>query len=99
MWSLKRNDTNVLTNKTETHRLRKQAYGDQWERDSYGFWDEHVYTTIFKMITIKAILYSTGNSAQCYGAAWMGGEFGGECIHVYVWLNPFIVPLKLSPHC
>jgi len=26
----------------------------------------------------------TGNSAQCYVAAWMGGEFGGECIHVYV---------------
>ena len=24
------------------------------------------------------LLYSTGNSAQCYVAAWMGGEFGGE---------------------
>ena len=23
-------------------------------------------------------LYSTGNSAQCYVAAWMGGKFGGE---------------------
>ena len=32
----------------------------------------------------KVLLYSTGNSAQCYGAAWMGGEFGGEWIHVYV---------------
>ena len=32
-------------------------------------------------------------------AAWMGGEFGGECIHVYVWLSPFAVHLKLSQHC
>ena len=26
----------------------------------------------------------------------MGGEFGGEWIHVYVWLSPFTVDLKLS---
>ena len=26
----------------------------------------------------------------------MGGEFGGEWIHVYVWLSPFAVHLKLS---
>ena len=26
-WSLKRNDTNKLTYKTETHRLREQTYG------------------------------------------------------------------------
>ena len=29
-----------------------------------------------------------------YVAARMGGEFGGERIHVYVWLNPFAVHLK-----
>ena len=34
-------------------------------------------------------LYSTGNSAQHYKAGWMGGEFGGEWIHVYIWLSPF----------
>ena len=28
--------------------------------------------------------YSIRNSAQWYVAAWMGGEFGGKCIHVYV---------------
>ena len=26
----------------------------------------------------------TGNSAQWYVAAWMGGEFGGEWIHGYL---------------
>ena len=31
-----------------------------------------------KWITNKDLLYSTGNSAQCYVAAWMGGGFGGE---------------------
>ena len=30
----------------------------------------------------QGLLYSTGNSVQCYVAAWMGGEFGGERIHV-----------------
>ena len=37
-----------------------------------------------------------GKSAQCYVAAWMGGEFGGEWIHVYVWLSPLAVHLKLT---
>ena len=59
-----------------------------------------MYTLLcFKWMTNKDLLYSTGNSAQCYMAAWMGGEFGGEWIYVYVWLSPFTVYLKLSQHC
>ena len=46
--------------------------------------------------TTKLLLDSTGNSAQCHVAAWLGGEFGGEGIHVYVWLSLFAVHLKLS---
>ena len=45
------------------------------------------------------VLYTTGNSAQCYAAAWMGREFAGKWIHAYVWLSPFAVYLKLSQHC
>ena len=42
-----------------------------------------VYTLLYlKLITNKDLLYSTGNSAQYYIAAWMGGEFWGEWIHV-----------------
>ena len=42
-----------------------------------------MYTLLYlKWITNKDLLYSTGNSAQCYVAVWMGGEFGGEWIHV-----------------
>ena len=39
-------------------------------------------------------IYCVGNSGQCYVAAWMGGEFGAEWIHVRTWLSPFAVHLK-----
>ena len=35
-------------------------------------------------------------TAQCYVAAWMGVGFGAEWIHVYGWLSPLAVHLKLS---
>ena len=35
-----------------------------------------VYTQLYlKWITNKDRLYSTWNSARCYAAAWMGGEY------------------------
>ena len=44
-----------------------------------------MYTLLYlKQITNKDLLYSMGNSAQCYVAAWMGGELGGEWMHVFV---------------
>ena len=46
--------------------------------------------------TNKDLVSSTGNSAQCHVAAWMGGEFGGEWIHAYACLSPFAVHLKPS---
>ena len=58
-----------------------------------------MYTLLyFKWITNKDLLDSTGNSAQCYVAAWMGEEFGGEWIQVRVWQSASAVHLKLSPH-
>ena len=36
-----------------------------------------MYTLLYlKWITNNILLYSTGNSAQCHVAAWMGGEHG-----------------------
>ena len=32
--------------------------------------------------TSKDLLYSTWKPVQCCVAAWMGGEFGGEWIHM-----------------
>ena len=57
-----------------------------------------MYTLLYlKWITNKDRgLYSTGNSAQCDVTAWMGEEFGGEWIHIYIQLTPFPVHLKPS---
>ena len=57
-----------------------------------GWWEGLVrefgidkYTLLYlKWITNKVLLYSTGNSVQCYPAVWMEGEFGAELRHVYV---------------
>ena len=54
---------------------------------------------MFKWITNKEPLYSTGNSAQGDVPAWMGGEVGGEWIHVHARLSPFTVHLRPSQHC
>ena len=56
-----------------------------------------MYTLLYlKWINNKALMYSTGNSAQCYVAAWRGGEFGGEEMSICIWLSPFAAHLKLS---
>ena len=69
------------------------------ERDIKKFGVD-MYTLLYlKCITNKNLLYSTGNSAQCYVAAWMRGEFGGKWMHVYVRLSPFAVHLTLPQHC
>ena len=48
-----------------------------------------MYTLLYlKQITNKNLLDSIGNPAQCFAAAWMGGEFEGEGTHVYVCLVP-----------
>ena len=74
----------------------REGYGEEIVRE-LGM---DVYTLLYlKHITNKNLLYSTQNCAQCYVAAWMGGDFGGEWIHVYIWQNPFVVCLKLSQHC
>ena len=48
----------------------------------------YMYTLRYlKWITNKVLLDSTRKTAQCYVAAWMGGEFGGEYIHVYIYIT------------
>ena len=44
-----------------------------------------MYTCLYsKWITNKDLLCATGNSAQCYVTAWMGGKLRGEWVHIYV---------------
>lgn len=42
-----------------------------------------LFLAIFKVHNQQGSTYSTGNSVQCYMAAWMEGEPGGEWTHVY----------------
>ena len=84
----KKDDTNELTYKTDTDsQILKTNYG--YQRGKVGGRDREFgidrYTLLYlKWITSKDILYSTGNPAQCYVAAWTGGESAGEWMHVYV---------------
>ena len=59
-----------------------------------------VYTLLYvKWVPNKDLPYNSTGSAPCYMAAWMGGESGGEWIHVCAWLSPFTAHLKLSQSC
>ena len=55
-----------------------------------------MYTLLYlKWIANKDLLYSTGNSAQCYVATWMAGEFRGELVHMAEMLCPETVRAPL----
>ena len=101
MWNLIRNDTNELFKnrnrlialENELMAAKKEGWGEGIIRE-FGM---DMYTLVYlKWVTNNIVSYSSGNSAQCYVEAWMTGESGGECIHVYVRLNPFAVHLKLQ---
>ena len=82
-------DTNELIYKTETdsqtYRMSLWLPGEGLGKGIVREFGIDMYTLLYsKRITNKDLLYSTGNSAQCYMAAWMGDESGGECIQVYV---------------
>ena len=57
-----------------------------------------MYTLLYlKWIINKDLLYSTWNSVLCISL--VGRGVGGKWIHVYLWLSPFTVHLKLPQHC
>ena len=87
-----------FTKQKETHRLIKWTYDCQGKWIVLGSLGMYILYMLlyFKWITNKDLLYSTRYSAQCFVVAWMVEGFGGEWIHIYVWLSPFAVHLKLS---
>ena len=89
----------LLTKQKETHRRREQTYGC-WEEGTVRESDIDMYTLLYlKWITNKDLPYSTWNSAQCSVAAWMGEEFEGEWIHVYVGWARLLSTWQLSQDC
>ena len=77
VWNLKRNHANERILKTENELMVTK--GEEWEEGIVREFEREMYTLLYlKWITNRVLLYSTGNSAPCYVAAWMGGEFRGE---------------------
>ena len=72
---------------------------DEGEEIVRGFGMDRYTLLYLKWITGKVLLDSTWNSVQRYMAAWTGGKFRREWIHVYVWLSAYAALLKLSQHC
>ena len=63
MWTLKRNDTNELIYKTDSH--RNELRFTSWEGIVREFGIDMCILLYFKWITNKDRLYNTWNSAQC----------------------------------
>ena len=84
MPNLKRNDTNEFIYKTERDSDLENDHRRRMGEGRVREFGIDMYTPLYlKWITSKDLLYRAGNSAQCYVAAWMGGEPGGEWIHGY----------------
>ena len=64
--------------------------GEGWGRDSQGVWDGHGHTAVFNMENQQgpAVQHRGLCSMSC--GSLVGGEFWGECIHVYVRLSPLL---------
>ena len=74
--------------------------GEGWREGILRESGKDTYTLLYlKWITNKGLLFGIGNPAQCYVAAGMGGQSGGERIHGYVQLSCFSVYPKPSQHC
>ena len=97
MWNRKRKDANEFMYKTQRdpqNEFMAAGRKDVGEGTVKEFGMD-MYTLLYlKRITNKDLLYSTGNSARYYVAAWMGGDTGREWIRGHVWLSRFTVKLK-----
>ena len=82
MWTLKKEmiQMNLFTNINRLTDLENKfmvAKGEEQGEGRIREFGMNMYTLLYvKWITNKDPLYSKGNSAQCYVAAWMGGQPG-----------------------
>ena len=73
-----------------THSLRGQTYSCWGVGSVRGFGMDMYTPLLLKWITNQDLLHSTGNSAQCFVAAWMGRESGGR-MDTCGWLSPLLL--------
>ena len=85
IWNLRKKwyKWTYLQNRTRL-RLTKWTYGCQGKGHLGSLRWSYIHA-IFKWITNKGLPYSTWNSDQCYVAAWVGGRFREERVHVYIY--------------
>ena len=69
---------------------------EEWGRDIEEFRIDMDTLLYLEWMANRDLLCSTGNSAQYYVAAWIGGEFEKEWRHVCVWLKHFAAYLMLA---
>ena len=97
---LKRKPPTEISRRLICQHIQKQTHGLTDPEDKLtvaggvgiirGFGMDMVTLLFFKWITNKDLLYSAGNSAHCYVAAWMGWESGGRR-DTYGWLSPLLI--------
>ena len=76
---------NLLIKQKETENKLDGFQGEAWGERIGRKFGMVTHTLLYlKWITSEDLLYITRNSAQSYVAAWMGEEFWGEWIHIYV---------------
>ena len=82
-WTYLQNRNRLIDLEKELMAARREGCGEGIIRQ-LGM---DMYTLVYlKWTTNKVVLYSTGNSAQFYVAAWIGGELGGEWMYIYDWV-------------
>ena len=96
---------NLLTKQKETHRFREQTYSCQGEglggKDSYGVWDGHGHTVIFKRAETYPIAHGTLLNV-IWQPGWEGSlEEMNACIYVTESLccSPEAITTLLISYC
>ena len=88
----------LFTKQKQIYRLRDAhmvTRKDRWAKVTIRGFGVDMYTLLYlKWIINKDLQDSTENSAQCYMATQMGGEFGGEWIHVCVSQHCYLAVLQ-----
>ena len=72
--------------------------GKDGGRDSQGVWDGHGHSAVFNTENQQGPAGQRRELCSMSCGSLDGEEFGADWIHVYVWLSPFAVHLKLSQH-
>ena len=77
----------------------KRSDSTEMTQCAQGVWDGHVPSAIFKMDNQQWLTVDHLQLCSMLCGSLDGRGIGEEWIHVYLWLSPFTVHLKLLQHC